>query len=683
MNSTIRFRPLAMRCLHIMLAFSAATLPAHAADAPLPDGGMDTSVAPGVDFNLFANGLWLKTAVMPDDKAAIGNFDILSEDANAKVRKIIEQATRAAPGSAERKVGDYYSAFLNVAAIDKLGLAPIQPQLKAIGHITDKKALAAYLGAQLRTDVDPLNQTNFYTDNLFGLWVGQEFHNHTKYTGYLLQGGLGLPDREFYLSDSPAMAKIRTTYQTYIANIFRLAHIAQPEAAAKRVFDLEMNIAQGHVKREDSEDMQKADNKWSKADFGKKAPGLDWSAYFGAAGLGQQSDLMVWHPSAFTSTSALVAATPLETWKDYLRFHALAQHVYVLPHAFFDETFRLNAVLYGLKTPEPRWKYAVRATGTELGEEVGKLYVEQNFSPAAKSKVNSMVSNLMAAFDVQVNNITWMAPSTKQEALAKIKSFYVGVGYPDRWRDYAGLTIKPGDAYGNRERARLFDYQYGLSKFGKPVDVTEWCINAQIVNAINMPLQNAINFPAAILQPPFFSLDAGDAANYGAIGAIIGHEISHSFDHTGSMVDAKGELRDWWTKEDLAHFEQSTKVLVDQYSAYKPFPDLAVNGAQTLDENIADLTGLTASLTAYHTALTQSGITPDKAHDQEFFIAYGKAWRAKIRDQAMRSGMVSDGHALPQYRVLTVRNLDAWYDAFDIQPGQPLYLAPQDRVKIW
>ncbi len=690
-NKAPRKKLLALLCMQVLLAFPVATLTARADDSPAtnsanvnaPDNGMDKSVLPGDDFNRYVNGKWLDSVTMPDDKAYVGIFEILAEDADAKVRNIIETATKAKAGSEERKVGDYYSAYLDIDTINKRGLAPIQPQLNSISKIADKKALATYLGAHLAADVDPLNATNFNTPNLFGLWVGQEFHDHTQYTGYLLQGGLGLPDREFYISDNPAMAKVRASYQEYIVNMFKLANVAHPEEAAKRVFDLELKIAQGHVNREDSEDMQKADNKWRKADFDKNAPGLDWHAYFAAAGLGAQPSLMVWHPGAFKSSSALVASTPLADWQDYLRFHALTSHVNVLPQAFFDETFKLASNLYGLKTPEPRWKYAVRYTGVALGEEVGKLYVAQNFSPEAKAKIKTMVSNLLAGFEVQLNNISWMAPSTRQEAINKIKSFYVGVGYPDKWRDYAGLKVDAHDAYGNLERSRAFEYHHALSKFGKPVDVTEWCMVPQTVNAVNMPLQNAINFPAAILQKPFFDVHASDAANYGAIGAIIGHEISHSFDHTGSMIDAKGELRDWWTKADLEHFQASTKVLVDQFSAYKPFPDLAVNGAQTLDENIADLTGLNASLNAFHAAQKQSGITPSKEQDRQFFLAFGTAWRAKMREQAMRSAMVSDGHALPQFRVLTVRNVDAWYDAFDVQPGQKLYLAPADRVKIW
>lgn len=669
------------------VSFCAASASVHAADTPkaasADTSGMDTSVRPGDDFNLYANGGWIKTAVMPDDKSDIGIFDLLAEDADAKVKKLIEQSSSAAPGSAQRKVGDYYNAYLNTDAIDKLGLAPLQAQLRSIDAINDQKALAQYFGAHLQVDVDPLNSTNFFTENLFGLWVGQEFHDHTKYTGYLLQGGLGLPDREFYISTSPDMAKIRRAYQAHIAAMFKLAKIARPDQAAKHIFALEMQIAKGHADREASEDMQKADNKWSKADFDKYAPGLEWASYFAAAGLGARADLMVWHPGAIKSTSALVKSVPLANWKEYLRFHALSQHVGVLPRPFFDESFRLNAILYGIKTPEPRWKYAVRSTSAALGEEVGQLYVAQNFSLEAKEKIKKMVGNLMAAFDVQLANISWMAPSTRQEALAKIKSFYVGVGYPDKWRNYAGLKIDANDAFGNRERSQQFEYHYALSKFDQPVDVAEWCMLPQTVNAVNMPLQNAINFPAAILQKPFFDVNASDAANYGAIGAVIGHEISHSFDRTGSMIDAKGELRDWWTTDDLSHFQQATKVLADQFSAYKPFPDLAVNGAQTLDENIADLTGLTASLNAFHAALQQSGVALSKQQDQQFFLAFATAWRSKMREQAMRSNMVSDGHALPQYRVLTVRNLDAWYDAFNVQPGQTLYLAPDARVKIW
>lgn len=671
-----------------LIALSAVSFVAHAdeiksAPPATMESGMDKSVLPGDDFYRYVNGGWEKSAVIPDDKSSIGNAATLRDESDTIVQKLIEQATHAAAADPARKVGDYYSAYLNTAAIDQRGMAAIKPQLNSINVIKNKAALATYFGKQLRADVDPLNATNFFTENLFGLWVAQGFHDHTKYTGYLLQGGLGLPDREYYLSASPKMINIRSEYQAHIAALFKLANLNDADKAAKRVFDLEMRIAQGHVKRADSADMDKADNTWMKTDFAKKAPGLDWNNYFSSAGLAQQTAFIVWHPSAFKSTAALVASVPLATWKEYLRFHALNQHTAVLPHEFFDQKFKFASVMTGAKAPLPRWKYAVNATNAALGEEVGKLYVADHFSPEAKAKINGMVANLLAAFKERVSNISWMAPSTKQEALAKISSFYVGVGYPDKWRDYSGLRVNVADALGNADRASEFAYKTALAKFGKSVDVTEWCMTPQTVNAVNMPMQNAINFPAAYLQIPNFDIHASDATNYGAIGSTIGHEISHSFDHTGAMIDSKGELRNWWTKEDLAHFQQSAKALADQFSAYKPFPDLPVNGVQTLDENIADLTGLMAAFDAYHISMKQKGLTPTKETDQEFFLANGYKFRGKLREEVLRSAIIGDGHAPAQYRALTVRNLDAWYDDFNVLPEQKLYLVPTERVNIW
>jgi len=690
MNSVSRFRlkPFALLCVQVTVALSATSFIARAdetksSSVTAMEAGMDKSVLPGDDFYQYVNGGWVKAAVIPDDKSAVGNTSTLRDESDAIVQKLILQATQAPTGNPARKVGDYYSAYLNTDVIGQRGLTPLEPQLKSIGAIKNKTQLAVYLGKHLRADVDPLNATNFYTENLFGLWVAQNFHDHTSYAGYLLQGGLGLPDREYYLSASPKMVTIRSAYQDHIVAIFKLAHITHAEQAARRVFDLEMSIAQGHVKRADSADMDKADNTWKKRDFNKNAPGLVWDSYFNAAGLGSVPSFIVWHPSALKATSALVGSTSLDTWKDYLRFHAINQHTSVLPQAFFDQRFKLNRVMTGAKAPLPRWRYAVNATNAALGEEVGKLYVADHFSPEAKAKINGMVANLLTAFKERVSTISWMAPETKQEALAKISSFYVGVGYPDKWRDYAGLKIDAGDALGNADRASEFAYKTAIAKFGTPVDVTAWCMTPQTVNAVNMPLQNAINFPAAYLQIPNFDINASDASNYGAIGSTIGHEISHSFDHTGAMIDAKGELRNWWTKEDLNHFQQSAKALADQFSTYKPFPDLAVNGVQTLDENIADLTGLMAAFEAFHIAQKQQGQTPDKASDQAFFLANAYKYRGKMRDEVLRSAIIGDGHAPAQYRALTVRNLDAWYDDFNVLPDQKLYLAPNDRVKIW
>lgn len=691
-TTSFRLKPLVRVCLQVMLSVPAIYGihgSAQAADAPaatstaVAGNGMDKSVAPGDDFNRYANGGWEKTAVIPDSKIAVGIFDVLTEESDAKVLKIIEQSTKAEAGSAARKVGDFYQSYLNIEQINQRGLAPLQAEFESIAALKDKSALSAYLGKHLRADVDPINATNVFTENLFGLWVSQGLHDHSKYMPYLLQGGLGLPDREYYLSSNPKMAEIRKNYLEHIAAMLKLANVADAEQAAKRIFDLELKIAKGHANREATSDVMKADNTWSKTDFNKKAKGMDWDAYFSAAQLDGQASFIIWHPTALKASSALVAATPLATWQDYLRFHTVNQRVLVLPQAFFEQKFKLNSLMSGAKTPEPRWKYAVGATNNAIGEEIGKLYVAENFSPEAKARINGMVSNILAAFGERVQALKWMSPATKQEALAKIKSTYVGVGYPDKWRDYSGLTIDVNDAYGNRQRSEDFDYSRALAKFGQPVDVTEWCMNAQLVNAVNMPLQNAINFPAAYLQAPNFDLNASDATNYGALGATIGHEISHSFDNSGAMFDAKGELRNWWTKSDLAHFKASSKALIAQFNTYKPFPDLAVNGAQTLGENIADLAGLMAAFDAYRSSMKQKDQPVSKETDQEFFLAYANSWRGKMRDEYLRSVIVTNEHAPGQYRVLTVRNLDAWYDAFDVRAGQKLYLAPKDRVKVW
>lgn len=642
--------------------------------------GMDMRVAAGDDFNRYVNGGWEDATEIPADKSSWGIFAQLSEETDKKVLKLIEQAGQAELGSEARKLADFYQAFLDIANITQLGLTPILAQMKSIEALADKPALAAYLGQQLRADVDPINATNLSTENLFGLWVAQGFHDHKLYTGYLLQGGLGLPDREYYVSRNPKMAALRLKYQAHIASMLRLAGVADAELAAARVMTLETQIARSHATREITSNVLKADTTWRKADFGRQARGLDWDAYFSAAGLAEQTSFMVWHPTALRGAAKLVEAIPLANWKDYLRFHAINQHASVLPQAFVDQKFAFyGAALNGTPEQAPRWKNAVATSNNSLGEVLGKLYAEQYFSPQAKAKVQSMVVNILGAFSQRISALDWMAASTKAEAQAKLKAMYVGVGYPDKWRDYSSLQVSPNDAYGNLERAEIFAYQQAKAKLGKPVDVTEWCMNPQEVNAVNMPMQNALNFPAAILQAPFFDLTASDAVNYGAIGATIGHEISHSFDDSGAQFDAKGELRNWWSKSDLAHFQKSSKALVAQYSAYKPFPDLAINGQQTLGENIADLAGLQVAYKAYRSSVA----TANEESDKEFFLAYAESWRNKAREQALRNQITSNEHAPAAYRVLTVRNLDAWYPAFNVQAGQRLYLAPKARVRVW
>jgi len=642
--------------------------------------GMNPKITPGDDFNAYVNGGWTDATEIPADKSHWGIDGEMSELTDKRVSQLIEEAGKSGTTEDGRRVGAFYNAFMDEAGIEAKGLAPIQPMLKKIESVSNKAELAHMLGGTLRNDVDPLNSTNFFTENIFGVWVAQGLHDPEHYQAYLLQGGLGLPDREYYLAKSDKMAAIRTKYQEHIVKVLTLAGIKDAKKRAAKIFDLEHKIAMAHASREDSEDITKADNQWSKADFAAKAHGMDWNAFFDGAGLTSQEKFGVWHPGAVKGEAALVASTPLNVWKDYLTFHALNHFAAVLPKANADEDFAFNGtVLSGVPQQAPRWKRGVRLTNEALGDSVGHLYVDRYFSPEAKAKVQAMVTNLIKAFSVRIDHLEWMAPATKEEAQAKLKTLYVGVGYPDHWSDYTGLEIKADDAFGNLARAQEFAYQRELKKFGKPVDRTEWAMVPQIVNAVNLPLQNALNFPAGILQAPTFDPAAADAVNYGAIGATIGHEISHSFDDQGAQFDSKGRLRNWWTPDDLKHFQKSSAALAAQFSTYHPFPDLAINGQQTLSENIADLAGLTAAYDAYHASLSD----PAKAADQQFFVAFAESWRDKEREAAMRRAIATDGHAPPPYRVQTVRNLDAWYKAFDVQQGQKLYLAPDQRVRIW
>jgi endothelin-converting enzyme/putative endopeptidase len=546
--------------------------------------------------------------------------------------------------------------------------------------------LSFALGESLRADVDPLNNTNFHTPNLFGFWLGPGLADSAHYTAYLLQGGLVLPDREYYVSDSPRMRDIRTKYQAHVAALLKLAGFSDSEARAARIVELEHSIAGKHVSLADSQDVHKANNTWKPADFAVKAPGLDWPEFFRAAGLDKQKEFTVWQPAAFTGEAALVASVPLDTWKDWLAFHLIEQYAGVLPKAFADERFTFfGKTMAGTPQQRPRWQRGVAVVNAVVGDEVGKIYAQRYFSPEAKAEAQAMVANIIDAFRERIDALTWMDPQTKAEAKAKLDTLYVGLGYPETWRDYSGLEIKADDIVGNLWRASQFEYRRNRGRLGAVVDKQEWSMTPQTVNAVNLPLQNALNFPAAILQPPFFDPEAPAAANYGAIGSVIGHEISHSFDTEGSTFDAQGRLRNWWTDADLKHFAAATQKLAAQYDTYKPFPDLAVNGQQTLAENIADVAGLAASFDGYHASM-QGKPAPEQggfSGDQQFFIAFAQTWAAKVREASLRQQVMTDSHAPGQYRVNTVRNVDSWYSAFDVKPGAKLYLAQPERVRIW
>ena len=534
--------------------------------------------------------------------------------------------------------------------------------------------------------MDALNNTNFHTANLFGLWVAPGFVDSEHYTAYLLQGGLEMPDREYYIDDSQRMRDIRAQYQTRVAALLKLAGFTDTSTRAKRILDLETAIAQKHTSLAENEDIHKANNTWKAAEFAAKAPGLDWAEYFRAAGLAKQKSFIVWQPEAFRAESALVGSTSIEAWKDWLALHLIADYAGLLPKAFSEERFAFFGQILG-GTPEqlPRWQRGVALVNDMLGDAVGQFYAERYFPASAKADAQAMVTNIIAAFRKRIEALPWMDPATKAEAQAKLTTLYVGIGYPETWRDYSGYDVEAGDLFGNVWRGDLFAYHRAVARLGAPVDRKEWSMTPQTVNAVNLPLQNALNFPAAILQPPFFDPQAPAAVNYGAIGAVIGHEISHTFDSEGSAFDSKGRVRNWWTAADLAHFEASTAALAAQYDTYQPFPDLHVNGKQTLAENIADVAGIAAAYDGFHAFLAgqrapaQDGFSAD----QQFFIAFAQNYAGKVREAAARRQVLTDSHSPGEYRAATVRNIDAWYAAFDVTPGAKLYLAPKDRVRIW
>jgi putative endopeptidase len=605
-----------------------------------------------------------------------------------RVAGIIEGAEKAeaAPGSEQRLIADLYRSYMDTDAIEAAGLGPLKARLDEIAAIGTQQDLARALGRMLRADTDALNATNFHTANLFGLWVAASFNDPDHYTAYLMQGGLVLPNREYYVSGNAHMKEIRAKYQAHMATMFRLAGFDDAEERAARVFALELAIAQVHLSLADNENIEKANNPWSAADFAAKAPGLDWKEYFRAAGLDHQGSFIVWQPTAFAGEAALVASTPIDNWKDYLRYHLIEKYGADLPAKLADEDFGFfQKTLQGAQQQRPRDQRGIRVVNAVLGDAVGKIYAEQYFSAEQKAKVKALVANLIATFRQRLQANTWLAASTKAEAIAKLDTLQVGIGYPDSWRSYAGLEIRRDDLIGNLMGAGLFDYHYQLGRIGKPVDRREWCMEPQTVNAVNLQLDNGLNFPAAILQPPCYDPQAPDAFNYGAIGSVIGHEISHTFDDEGAAFDSKGRVRNWWTPADRAHFEDVTGRLAAQYDAYMPFPDLHVNGQQTLGEDIADVAGLIDSFDAYHASLhgKAAPMIDGLTGDQEFFLAFAQNWASKSREAALRQQVVANEHAPAQYRADTVRNVDGWYPAFDVQAGQALYLRPEARIHIW
>ena len=641
--------------------------------------GMDRSVKPGDSFFGYANGNWAKSTPIPADRSSWGGFGVLRDLSDQRTRAIIEEAARSkgAPGTTAQKVGDFYASFMDEAAIERAGIAPLRPYFAKIDAIRTPADLARTFGEYNRMGIS----------TPVGAAVIQDLRDNTQYGVYMGQGGLGLPDRDYYLDDkNPKFVAARDAYRTHIANMLRLAGQSDPAGKAARIYDLEKKIAQTHWTRAESRQIDKLYNPVATNALGAQMAGFDWNAYLAAAKLDRLPQVIVTQPSALKGAATLVSSEPIGTWRDYLTFRTLAASADMLPKAFVDESFAFNGkTLAGTPQLKERWKRGADLVNASMGEAVGELYVQRHFTPEAKAKMDVLVKNLIAAMDVRLANLDWMAPETRTKARAKLAAFTPKIGYPEKWRDYSALQVRPGDALGNALRATDFEYQRQLDKIGKPVDRTEWGMTPQTVNAYANPLLNEIVFPAAILQPPFFDPNADDAVNYGGIGAVIGHEISHHFDDQGRKFDAKGNLAEWWTVEDVKRFNALTDKVVKQYGEYEPLPGSKVNGQLTLGENIADLAGLTIAYDAYKMSLggRPARVIDGFTGDQRFFLGFGQVWRNKYRDPELLNRLTTDPHTPGHFRPNVVRNFDPWYAAFQPKPGEALYLRPEDRIRVW
>jgi len=646
---------------------------------------MDPSIKPGDDFYRYANGGWLKTATIPPGQASYDTRALLVEKTGVRVRTLIQDAAArpSPPGSIEQKVGDFYASLMDKDGIEAKGLTPLAPEIARISAISNPSLLSAYLGGTLNIEVEALTGN---ADHVLGLWVNQSFTDSKHYVFHLLQGGLGLPDRDTYLDNSPEMAKLRAQYQAHIAAVLKLAHLADSESRAARVLALEIRLAQTHAPDADAADVFKQNNPWKRSDFDRKAPGMDWDAYFAAAGAAGQPEFIVWQPSAVSGAAALVAGESLDSWKGYLRFHLIEHYAGVLSGAFAAEDFAFYGVILANTQQAPdRSQTSIAATNAALGQAVGQLYTQRYFPPEAKAGAQAMVNHLISAYRTRIANLKWMSPQTKEKALAKLAALRIGVGYPDSWIDYSTLEVVRGDAFGNMRRAEAFNRSRNLAKLKQPADPGEWKIDPQIVGAVIVFSPNTETFSAGLLQPPFFDYQGDIASNYGSAGAGIAHEISHSFDKLGNIYDGEGRLGMWWTPEDLAKYEAATAKLAAQLNRLCPFSDLCLNGKQVLNESAADMAGLLVAHDAYLLSLPAGGdvVIDGLTGEQRFFLAFAQRWRRNQGEASLRRQIKTDTHLPPEYRSDAVRNIDDWYKAYAVANGDRLFLKPEDRVRLW
>ena len=684
--------PAVSRAILSAVAFGAAvacsspstSTPPATAPAPLTSGldvaSFDKTVRPQDDLFRHVNGGWLARTEIPADKASVGGFTDAYDRTQEQLKAIVDQAaaTGGAPGTPAQKIGDFYISFMDEGRADQLGITPLKGELDRINALASKTDLVAYMARQFVLGVDG-------TPILGG--VDGDAQAPTQSVLYLFQGGLGMPDRDYYLSSDPKLVAVRAKYRTYLQALLEAAGTANAKAEADGVLALESTLARAHWTQVESRDAVKTYNRVALKDLPAKFPGIDWTAWTTALGVQGAPHLIVSQPSYIVALGKAIEATPLARWKSHLTAHTVDRFAPYLSSTLVDTRFEFRGkALQGIQALQPRWKRAIANLDAALGEQLGQLYVEQHFRPAAKARMDQLVANLRAAFKAGIDQLEWMGPETRRQAQAKLAAFRPKIGYPSKWRDYSAVEIRKDDLAGNMLRALEANARFELAKVGRPVDPEDWALTPQTINAYYNPVRNEIVFPAAILQPPFFDMAADDAVNYGAIGAVIGHEMGHGFDDQGRRFDATGALRDWWTAKDGEEFQRRARGLVAYYSGIEPVPGAKVNGELTLGENIGDLTGVVLAHRAYLTSLggKPAPVMDGLSGDQRFFAGWTQAWRAKARDESVRQQMLADPHAPDAVRATApLRHVPAFYTAFDVKPGDTLFLAPEQRVKIW
>ena len=641
---------------------------------------MDTTVKPVDDFYRYTNGLWLDNTEIPADKSNYGSFSKLYDDAQKNLRVIIEDASKdsnAKPGSDEQKLRDFYNSFMDESKVESLGFEPLKPVLAHINSAETHEQLAGVIAYASAMGVTaPL-----------GWYVNNDAKQSDQYAVYVVQSGLGLPDRDYYFKDDEKSVAQREGYIKYMTDMLTYAGMEEPAAAAKRIMDIETQIADKQWTRVESRDANKRYNKYTTEEFAKYMGDFPWMAYAKEAGLDKVDSIIASQNTYLQAFGEMYSKVELSAWKEYLTMHLMNEYANKLSTQFSDRNFAFYGTeLRGIEEQRPRWKRAVSGVDSVLGELLGRLYVTKHFKPEAKERMEELVANLIKGFEVGINELEWMSPETKKSALEKLSKFTPKIGYPDKWKDYSTLEIKAGDLVGNYMRHSVWAHEEMLAKLGKPIDTTEWHMTPQTVNAYYNPVMNEIVFPAAILQPPFFNLDAEDAVNYGGIGAVIGHEIGHGFDDQGAKYDGNGNLRNWWTDSDKEQFQARGQMFSEQYSQFEVFEGEFVNGDLTLGENIGDLGGLTIAYKAYLLSLNGKpapeldGFTGE----QRVFLGWGQIWRRLYRDEALRDRLITDPHSPSEYRVNgIVQNMPEFYKAFDVKEGDGHYLKKEDRVKIW